>query len=523
MAVRRFQQILLYSLLVLAFAGCGSAGRFSAEPQINPELIAQPGEWELFEQQAPRAIEGTDLPADTRTVSETTFERPGAAFYNSREAYVYPPYTWALLASPPRLQAFARYRFGPVDPEDDPTLLTVNISGTQAYQIGYIDYDLNTWVWSGLLVGTQEVELPPGAARPTDRNVFVDVRPWYNKRIVVLSVEVSTTTNLPPPIEPPDVSIARWQGNAAAAVSLSFDDSTQDHWSAGLPLWDDYGFNVTLGILTQRFTDEPARWPQLQQALDAGHELANHTHTHPDLTQLTAEEIAAEFDTCTALILQHAPTALILSVVTPYTLTNETVEQVAGERFLFVRGGDRGITESTPDNDWQAPEVLNLLSYAPLNMLPMSQWNGTIDHVLGSGNWLIEQCHGIGVEGDPGVGWSPRPVSEYAEHYDYIQAQGDLLWVDTIGKVGRYITQRNLTQVSVAEANADWITLELASELDPVVYTVALTLRVAQVEGWDSIVVTQGEQVVPYTTTGDGHWLLDAQPTGGPVTLTRSE
>ena len=45
----------------------------------------------------------------------------------------------------------------------------------------------------------------------------------------------------------------------------------------------------TLGIASSRFESDPSRIPDLQTAFDAGHELANHTRTHADLTDITIE------------------------------------------------------------------------------------------------------------------------------------------------------------------------------------------------------------------------------------------
>ena len=61
-------------------------------------------------------------------------------------------------------------------------------------------------------------------------------------------------------------------GSGLTLAPVVVDDGTKDHWDKGMQLWEDYGFRVTLGILANRFQDEPSRLPQLQEAFDAARE-----------------------------------------------------------------------------------------------------------------------------------------------------------------------------------------------------------------------------------------------------------
>jgi peptidoglycan/xylan/chitin deacetylase (PgdA/CDA1 family) len=461
-------------------------------------------------------------PVAARSASDAQFTVLGKDYYNSRNTTQY--LTKARIQSTNTVTAFARYAVGPIPVGEQPQSFTLTVTGTMAYTVGYINWTTGSWVWTSSLSGTQTIQIPAGhnVLNPS-RKMYLDVRPNRNKRIYLDSVSVNTITPPPPPIDPPAIEVAKWQGDATAAISLSFDDATPDHWEYGMPLWEDYGYQVTLGIMTSRFTDEPARWPQLQEAFDAGHELANHTHLHQDLTTIPPAEAEAEWDTATDLLLEHVDGLTeLFGGVYPYTNTNATVSALTMERFLMARGGDRGIADTTPLNDALDPDFENLLSYAPLNTLPMWQWNGTVDDALATGNWLIEQCHGIGPASDPDRGWSPRSVEEFSIHYDYIESFGDAVWVAPIGTVGRFIMERNAAVVDVLAANEGWVDFEVTDGLDDATFIVPLTMLVERPAGWDDVTITQDGAALNFTVDSDDRWRFDVLPDGGTVRITNN-
>lgn len=85
-------------------------------------------------------------------------------------------------------------------------------------------------------------------------------------------------------------------------VVLSFDDCCRSQLVSAVPILRKYGFRATFFFC--RFSDA---WRQdhedtlmtqreAKQLCDAGFEIGNHTWNHPDLRNLSEEEIAAEFD-----------------------------------------------------------------------------------------------------------------------------------------------------------------------------------------------------------------------------------
>src|SRR3954470_9281932 len=69
-----------------------------------------------------------------------------------------------------------------------------------------------------------------------------------------------------------------WPAGARAAVSLSLDDARPSQLDVGLPLFAERATHVTFYLTANRVGDRAADW---RKAAAAGHELANHTMTHP--------------------------------------------------------------------------------------------------------------------------------------------------------------------------------------------------------------------------------------------------
>jgi peptidoglycan/xylan/chitin deacetylase (PgdA/CDA1 family) len=71
-----------------------------------------------------------------------------------------------------------------------------------------------------------------------------------------------------------------WPGSARAAVSFTYDDGLNSQLDNAVPMLDRHGFKATF-FLTEENVREGRRLADWQRVAAEGHEVANHTVTHP--------------------------------------------------------------------------------------------------------------------------------------------------------------------------------------------------------------------------------------------------
>jgi peptidoglycan/xylan/chitin deacetylase (PgdA/CDA1 family) len=477
--------LLLAIVLAATIAACGTSTQPEATPQGNHH---------------------TPLPSIGITTAdngqEPTLRHEGADF--SAASQVTRRAASAEVNAAVGVAAWAAYQFGPLADGQLPAELAITAESHGGYWVGWADYEARHWQLEGPYYGDATVNLMGQASglNKLSNTAEALIICFDGASATVDAVELTYEWL-------PNLYVRHWPGEAVAAVSLTYDDGTEDHWLYGMDLWDDYGFRVTLGIIGSTFADNPERLPQLVEAHEAGHELANHTWSHPDLTTLDPAEVEAELDNTTALMENNVPGLDVVTAVYPYQMVNPTVAGISAERFLFGRGGDHDIGDVTPLNDPASPDYFDLYSFAVLesDMMPVSKWNGAVDDALGTGKWLIEQLHGIN-----DYGWMSRDEADYRAHFDYIAAQGDALWVAPLAEVGYYLQARQSTRFIVTDYNPDYVAIEIADGLSERHWRVPLTLNCYLPSDWPNPVIYQQGHNVAYTRIGDNHIVFDAHP-----------
>jgi peptidoglycan/xylan/chitin deacetylase (PgdA/CDA1 family) len=130
-------------------------------------------------------------------------------------------------------------------------------------------------------------------------------------------------------------------------IALSFDDGPSRFTEQILDLLGEHGARATFFVCGAAIA---GREDTLRRCAAEGHEIANHTHTHPVLRELDRDEIEADLAACdTAIerVLGNRPTRFR----PPYFESSPDVEEVAVELGLGEPVGADAWTE-----DWdQAP------------------------------------------------------------------------------------------------------------------------------------------------------------------------
>jgi len=328
----------------------------------------------------------------------------------------------------------------------------------------------------------------------------------------------------------PYFTIDLWSGGAKAALSFTLDEGLAEPYNLLMPQVEAQGWKMSFFVYTQQADQEKA-WNLIIQAHKNGHEVANHTFSHPDLTKLSAAQIDNELKLGNDALKKHLGAgAALQSFAYPYEETNSNVWKVVQMYHRYARGGDGG--KPVPPNplelnDAKNPNWGDLAAKANTSDIPLANWNSWIDTTVKSGKWFIEEWHGVCNNAKTVCGgWKPRTIDEFRKHFAHIKSFGSDLWVAPMGQVGRYIEEREnaptFTIYSWSAAKA-MITLTTGSTTPPFDVPLSYVFKPPAAWGWQNIMAVQGGKVLKSEKLGTNQFRIHSLPHKGlPVTITSS-
>lgn len=201
-----------------------------------------------------------------------------------------------------------------------------------------------------------------------------------------------------------DVSFATTtvQGFSRGLVSLTFDDGWASIYLNALPLLKKYGFASTQYIISG-LVDTPDYMTKTQVGafLSAGHELAAHTVSHPDLTTLASGAVLTELTQCKQWLLSNYGVTAA-SLATPYGAYNTAVLAQIASVYPAHRSVDRGVNAK---DDFDA---MNLKIHHVDAATTLQEYNEWLNEAVQYKLWVVMVYHQID---DSGASYATSPAA----------------------------------------------------------------------------------------------------------------
>ncbi len=178
-----------------------------------------------------------------------------------------------------------------------------------------------------------------------------------------------------------------------AIVSFSFDDAPKSVVEVGLPIMVKNHLQATLYIST-RNTKWPGymNWDDIALAASHGWEIGAHTHTHPDLTKLSNEQILEELLTSTQMFASHGYSPVHFS--TPFGAFDDRVLEILERHYESHRTAwPQGFNTVNPD-----PYLI--ASYYIVRDTTIEEISKLLDDLQKTGGWLVFQLHHVTPKGE---------------------------------------------------------------------------------------------------------------------------
>ncbi len=233
-----------------------------------------------------------------------------------------------------------------------------------------------------------------------------------------------------------------WPEGKKAAISLTFDDARLSQVDTGLPIFDRYGVRATFYVSPDRLEERLEGWKKASQN---GHEIGNHTMTHPctgnypafrynALEEMTLYQMAREIDGATRAIeklLGVRPESFAYPCGQTFVGRGKSAKSyvpLVAARFL---SGRKWLSEGA-----NAPAFCDLAQVLAIESdgKTFEQIRTLVDQATDDGRWLILAGHEIGNEA-----YQTTLASALENLCRYAKEPANGLWIDTVGNVGRYI------------------------------------------------------------------------------------
>jgi hypothetical protein len=235
-------------------------------------------------------------------------------------------------------------------------------------------------------------------------------------------------------------------------------------------------------------------WDELRRHAAAGHEIANHSVTHPFMPALDEANIVYEIEKANEDIREQLGPKHTFSIEAPYGIDDPRVRPIVMARFPLarnwvtddfmdgiLRGDRRDPTTSTKAYvQWQR---------GPVARSTLDEMQGWVDTSIGHGIWLVLVFHGI-----EGIGYEALTVDTMRAYLDYIQAHEPRLWIATFQDGGKYARERVNSKVE-AKMNGEAIEVSVTHSLAAPVYDVPLTARTTIPGDWRVVRFRQGDDM----------------------------
>lgn len=312
-----------------------------------------------------------------------------------------------------------------------------------------------------------------------------------------------------------DYKISPWFEQKKSAVVLTFDDALPEHFNTVIPLMDSYDFEGTFYI------NKLNSYNWTGAAISEGHEIGNHTQSHPNLLDLTASELKVQVSAFRDTLI-HKTGYEVSTIAYPFGAGSETaassyeVQDTVANFHIAGRG-----VYSFGVSDWVYDFATDDRGYYQLPSLTgaASNWFSSIDNCIDNGGFLPLFYHAIG---NP-AGFDNVSEEEFTSQLNYLQAKGDSVWVTTLANSIKYHRERKtaeLVELSAPFVIADNWRLSLTDEEHNHVYNQPLSIELTIPLGITAIVgAAQNGVEIPYKILNDTVY-FNAVPDGGDIDLT---
>lgn len=268
--------------------------------------------------------------------------------------------------------------------------------------------------------------------------------------------------------------IANWADNKKAAVSLTFDDWSNGHPNIAVPQLNKRGIVGTFNITSSFVTN----WDAINDAYKAGHEIANHSKSHADISKLEASEYYNEISAPESTIESNIEGLNIATFAYPMGTYNQgIIDTLKALGYVGARGVEPSSQNYTYNFATSEDDYYNILTYPISNSVQDKSFTKQIDNTIKGGGLLTYLYHSVNSPSVTDNNYSAVSESNFERQFDILLDYNDEVWIATMADALKYHRQKNCaTLIELSEPTDLTWELELKDTLDDAIYNYPLTI-----------------------------------------------
>lgn len=250
---------------------------------------------------------------------------------------------------------------------------------------------------------------------------------------------------------PNTYKVATWHDFKESAITYSFDDGTKNQIPVAIPILEKYGYKATFNLVTNWVSN----WSEWKSVAEKGHEIASHTISHPNFSQISEEQQRVELEESKKIIEKEIGKECI-TMVYPYCVRGN--DNIVAEYYISARTCSGAACSASPTNLF---DISSKLVGSECPIFSAMHFNNWVSESAKKNAWSIFLLHGIDNDG----GYSPVTADNFEQHIKFVKESEPLFWVATFAEISKYIIERNaLTITETAKGNKYEIVVGLSTQ-----------------------------------------------------------
>lgn len=193
-----------------------------------------------------------------------------------------------------------------------------------------------------------------------------------------------------------EIELFDFNPGKTGVVSITFDDGFKSVIGNAFPLMEEYGYRGTNYVMPKFIgKDDHMTWEDLAVLHNNCWETGSHTMNHPDLTELSREDVYYEVGESKKILEEKGFT--VKGLATPYGEYNEKVLEIVEESYYYHRTAWPNGLNDIPFSSSERYELRVVGDHEGISVEEIKEW---IFRAKEEKKWIILLFHRVGESGE---------------------------------------------------------------------------------------------------------------------------